>query len=143
VGRLQARRVLIADADPAVREQLYSALLAADVFSDCVANVPDALEKMRAESYGVIVIDVALPGGDPEQVIAAIAGRASVQRPVVLVVAANPARARSLDVDVVQIVLRKPLSLRQTVDVVRSCVENAGTAAPGDDGDGDVVHPVS
>jgi hypothetical protein len=39
-------------------------------------------------------------------------------------VASNPAAARSLDVDVVQIVLRRPLSLRQTVDVIRSCVEN-------------------
>ena len=143
MGRLQARRVLIADADPAVREQLFSALLAADVYSDCVSNVPDAIQKMRGEPYGVIVVDIALPGGDAEQVIGAIAGRASVDRPVVLVVAANPALARSLDVEVVQIVLRKPLSLRQTVDVIRSCVESRGTAVQADESDGDTTHTVS
>ena len=143
MGRLNARRVLIADADAAVREQLFSALLAVDVFSDCVSNVPDALEKMTGEPYGVIVVDIALPGGDVEQLIGAIGQRAIVDRPVVLVVAANPALARSLDVDVVQIVLRKPLSLRQTVDVIRSCVENRGSGMPVEESDGDGTHPVS
>jgi DNA-binding response OmpR family regulator len=122
---MHAPRVLIADADPHVRQQLFATLLAADVFSDCVGSVPDALEKLRDEPYGVVLIDIALPGGDAEQVVARIAELGHDRRPVVLVVASNPAAARSLDVDVVQIVLRKPIALRQTVDVIRSCVQNA------------------
>lgn len=125
MGRLSARRVLIADADSAVREQLFSALLAVDVFSDLASSVPDALERLAGESYGVVLVDVALPGGTPEEVLARIAKLPMLLRPVVLVVAANASAARSLDVEVVQIVLRKPLALRQTVDVIRSCVENA------------------
>ena len=42
-----------------------------------------------------------------------------------LVLAANPEAARSLDVEIVQIVLRKPLNLPQLVDVVRSCVRSS------------------
>lgn len=117
--------MLIADSDPNVRQQLYSALLAADVFSDCVSDAADALRKLDEETYGVVLLDIGLPG-DAENVVDAIARRPAGERPVVLVVASNPVTARQLDVEVVQIVLRKPLALRQTVDVIRSCVENSG-----------------
>ena len=134
-------RVLIADSDPHLRQLLYSALLAADVFSDCVSTVPDALDKLREEPYGVILVDVGLPGGNAEQIVAAIAALGQPQRPVVLVLASNPAAARSLDIDVVQIVLRKPLALRQTVDLIRSCVQSTAAVGTAEDeeGDGDQV----
>jgi DNA-binding response OmpR family regulator len=136
--------VLIADSDSHLRQLLYSALLAADVFADCVASVPDALQKIREEPYGVIVVDVGLPGGNPEQVVAAIAEVRHSRRPVVLVLASNPSAARSLDVDIVQIVLRKPLALRDTVELIRSCVQSSQVAEACDgDGDGDGDHVTS
>ena len=134
---MHATRVLIADSDPQLRQLVYSALLAVDVFADCVSSVPDALEKLGDGPYGVVVIDVALPGGDPEQVVARIAELGRTERPVVLVLAANPASARSLDVDLVQIVLRKPVALRQTVELIRSCVQSApARVTSSEDGDG-------
>jgi CheY-like chemotaxis protein len=126
--------VLIADSDSAVRQRLFAALLAVDVFSDLAGSVSDALEKLGGETYGVILVDIGLPGGDAEDVLARIAGLPEPQRPVVLVVASNFASARSLDVDVVQIVLRKPLALGQTVDVIRSCIE-IGVSRPDRDED--------
>ena len=83
------RRVLIADADSALRQQLYSLLLDHNIYSDCVSNTRDALEKLGAEQYGVVV----------------------------------------LDVDIVQIVLRRPVNLSQLVDVVKSCLRSAGARA--------------
>jgi len=115
-------RALIADSDPHLRQLLYSALLAVDVFSDCVGTVPDALDKLGEEAYGVVLVDIGLPGGEAEQIVAFIAKQQRAVRPVVLVLASNPAAARSLDIDVVQIVLRKPISLRHTVDLIKSCV---------------------
>lgn len=35
VGRMHAPRVLIADSDPHLRQLVFTALLAVDVFSDC------------------------------------------------------------------------------------------------------------
>lgn len=138
MGSLTSRRVLIADSDPAVRQQLSSALLAVDVFSDVVANVADALEKLDGQAYGVVLVDIALAGGMLEEVLARIARIPTQRRPIVLVAAANAASARSLDVEIVQFVLRRPLSLHQTVDVIRSCVENvvSRTDAVETDGDG-------
>jgi CheY-like chemotaxis protein len=142
---MHAPRVLIADSDPHLRQLVYSALLAVDVFADCVGSVPDALDKLTGELYGVVVVDVALPGGDAELVVARIAELGRHARPVVIVLAANPAAARSLDVDVVQIVLRKPIGLRQTVDLIRSCCVQSVPARVGvaEDSDGDEPHPIS
>jgi DNA-binding response OmpR family regulator len=117
-------RVLIADGDAALRQQLSGALLNVDVFSDLVSTTDDALAKLAEQEYGVFVIDVALPFGDVERVIAHIESMPAARRPVVLVLAANPEAARSLDVEIVQIVLRRPVNLPQLVDVVRSCIRS-------------------
>jgi DNA-binding response OmpR family regulator len=117
-------RVLIADGDAALRQQLSSALLSADIFSDSVGTANDALPRLAEERYGVVVLDVALHG-DVERVITSIADMPVALRPVVLVIAANPDAARSLDVEIVQIVLRRPVNFPQLVDVVRSCVRES------------------
>ena len=117
-------RVLIADSDIGLRQQLFSALLDQDIYSDCVATTTDALAKLGEEHYGVVLLDLALPFGDIEQVISRIAQLPATLRPVVLVLAANPLAARTLDVEIVQIVLRRPVYLRQLVDVVRNCVRS-------------------
>lgn len=116
-------RVLIADGDAAVRQQLFSTLLAFDIFSDAVASCADGLARLAEERYGVVVADISLP--DVDRIIDRIALMPAAERPVVLVLASNPEAARSLDVEIVQIVLRKPINLSQLADVVRSCVRSA------------------
>ncbi|HEX2832450.1 MAG TPA: response regulator [Thermoanaerobaculia bacterium] len=124
MGAEFVRRVLIADADAAVRQQLFSALLDQDIFSDCVLTVVDALEKLAEQKYGVVILDVALPGADVGTVIDRMAAIPAVERPVVLILAARPEATRSLDVEIVQIVLRKPVVLAQIVDLVSSCLKS-------------------
>jgi DNA-binding response OmpR family regulator len=124
-----SRRVLIADGDAALRQQLFSALLDNDIYSDCVATTADGIQKLGEERYGLVVVDVALPPGNVEQVISRIHEMPVTQRPVVLVLAAKPEAARTLDVDIVQIVLRRPVVVRQLVELVRSCLRGAGTAS--------------
>jgi DNA-binding response OmpR family regulator len=138
------RRVLIADGDRTLRQQLYSALLENDIFSDCVSTVGDALEKLGSEVYALVVFDVGLPDGDAEDVIAAIRSVPAGQRPVVIALAAKPATARGLDVDIVQIVLRRPVVFSHLVELVRNCVRTAaerpgGAAAKKENGNGDHV----
>jgi DNA-binding response OmpR family regulator len=122
---LSPSRVLVADAEPLVRRQLFSALLEQNVFSDCVATAREGLSKLAGEQYGVVVLDVTLPEEEIDEVMQRIAGQPSRSRPVVIVLAANPERANTLDVEVVQIVLRRPVHLRQLVDVIVSCLRAA------------------
>ena len=126
-------RVLIADADPGVRRELYQRLLDAEVFADTVADGRDALEKLSESAYAVVILDVSLPLISTERLLAHIAMMPGEDRPVVLVLAGR-GTAMSLDVDVVQIVLRKPCDLAQLAEIVRSCVRStADPAAPSDD----------
>lgn len=57
-----------------------------------------------------------------------IAAMKRADRPIVLVLAASPEAARSLDVEIVQIVIRRPVDLNQLTELVRNCVRN--TAGP-------------
>ena len=125
----ETSRVLIADRDVEVRQQLSTALLEVDIFSDCVDTTKDAVARLASDRYGVVVVDTELPPGDVEAVIRCVAALPAVGRPVVLALSAAPESARSLDVDIVQIVLRRPVMLRQLVALVSSCLRNVALKA--------------
>ncbi|HEX2123804.1 MAG TPA: response regulator, partial [Thermoanaerobaculia bacterium] len=125
----EATRVLIADGDSTLRQQLYSRLLECDVFSDCVSGVDDALRKLEEHGYSVILLDIALPGGNVDELLARVAAAPPNVRPIVLILAGNPVAAGSLDVEIVQIVLRKPVALSLLTDLVVSCIRSAARTA--------------
>lgn len=125
IGRQEAAlapRALIADSDLELRQRLYSRLLDADIFADCVATAGEALHKLEETGYSVVIADVGLPNNGIERVVEWIARMDRAKRPIVLVVAANAEAARSLDVEIVQIVLRRPVDIAQIVDLVGSCL---------------------
>jgi DNA-binding response OmpR family regulator len=135
-------RVLIADSDPGVRRELTQRLLDAGVAADAVTDGRGALEKLADTAYAVVILDVALAQVSTERVLAAISERPADRRPVVLVLADRGA-ARSLDVDVVQIVLRKPCDVRQLAEIVQSCVRSTPEPAlPPDVGPALRIRPV-
>jgi CheY-like chemotaxis protein len=98
-----------------------------------VANTADALAKLGEENFALLVLDVTLPTGDLERVIEHVAEKPIGARPIVLILAANPDATRSLDVEIVQIVLRKPVNLPQLVDVIRSCTRGTRLRTMGDE----------
>lgn len=124
-------RVLIADADPGLRDGLARRLAGSEIFADTVADGDAALEKLDQSPYTVVILDLGIPQGGAERVLDAIGAMPRKTRPVVLVLA-TPGAARSLDVDVVQIVLRKPSDLAQLTEIVGSCVRSAASL-PRDD----------
>ena len=128
-------RVLIADADPGLRRQIQKRLFESHIFADCVEDGPAAVAHLRESAYGVILLDISLAAGGAERVLEFIRGMAAGERPVVLMLA-QPSVARSLDVDLVQIVLRKPCDLTQLADLVQSCVRTALTHRSHASGDG-------
>lgn len=117
-------RVLIADADPGVRRQLYKRLLEANIFSDSVADGRAALESLRKRPYSVILLDLDLPLVGADQILGFVQNHPDAGRPVILVTS-NGACTRTLDVDLVQVVLRKPCNLPQLAELIQSCVRTA------------------
>jgi DNA-binding response OmpR family regulator len=119
-----------------LRERLYGRLLDIDVFSDCAANGPDAVLKLEESRYSLVIADVGLPNQGIEQLVTRIAAMRKAERPIVLVLAGTPESARGLDVEIVQIVLRRPVDVNQIVDLVRSCVRNSSNGKHAGAGDG-------
>lgn len=117
-------RVLIAERDAIVRQTLFSRLLDLNLFSDCVSSGQDALVKLGEVPYSVAVIDIELRGLREVGVLEKIAELAPATRPVVLVLADHPEATRTLDVEIVQIVLRRPVDMDQLSDLIRNCVRS-------------------
>ena len=117
-------RVLIADGDRRFRSQLYTRLLDMDVFSDCVATANDAVEYLRDRHYGLILVDLELPNGEGYAVLDQLRLLAGNTRPMVLATASRDYQP-SVDPDLVQIIMRKPLRLADVADMVRSCIGSA------------------
>lgn len=90
-----------------------------------MANGPDAVRRLEESLYSLVIADIGLPNQGIEQLVARIARMAKAERPIVLVLAAAPEAARGLDVEIVQIVLRRPVDVNQIIDLVRSCVRNS------------------
>jgi len=113
--------VLIADTNVGLQHGLYRRLLDSEILADIVSDGRQALQQLHDSTYAVVLVDLALPQFAAERILDVIAQIPPRQRPVVIVLAA-PGEARSLDVDVVQIVLRKPCDLTELSDMVQSCV---------------------
>lgn len=120
-------RVLIADTDRRLRTQLYTRLLDLDVFSDCVSNANEAMEYLRDRRYGVVLLDLEIGTHEAVAVIDFVRALPANGRPIILATAAKEVTL-SLDADLVQIVIRKPLRLADVADMIRSCVYHAPSA---------------
>ncbi len=120
---LLSDRVLLADGDPGLRRQIQKRLLDANVYADSVDDGGAALDLLRQRSYAVVLLGLVLPDRGAERVLEFLGKSDRESRPVVLMVG-EPSAARSLDVDLVQIVLRKPCNLTQLADMIQSCVQN-------------------
>lgn len=90
--------------------------------------------------YSLIVADTGLPADGIGKVVARIAQMEASRRPIVLVLADTPESGRSLDVEIVQILLRRPVDVGQLVDLIGSCLRNAGGRRKAADTDADRPH---
>lgn len=120
-------KVLIADADPDLRRQLYTALLTRDVFSDTVADGEAALACIEGRGYAMVLIDVDLPKVDPLRIVERLSSRPDAERPFILLLTSGVI-PRTGNLDCVQIVLRKPIDVPAIADVVQSCIRSVTKA---------------
>lgn len=125
---LPSDRVLLADGDPGLRRQIRKRLLDVNIYADSVEDGSAALDLLEQRSYALVLLGLLLADRGAERVLESIRRMDRESRPVVLMVG-EPSAARSLDVDLVQIVLRTPCNLTQLADMIQSCVRS-GSAPP-------------
>lgn len=114
-------RILIVENDPAVRQKLYRAVLDVDLFSDCAADAADALDYLAKHSYTVLLLDLGIAGG-VDAVLAALQTTPAGERPIILALAeANG--VHGIDAELVQVIVRRPVRVREVAELARSCVD--------------------
>jgi DNA-binding response OmpR family regulator len=115
-------RILLAESDAAVRETLIATLEARSLVCDAASDGIEALRRVDEQRYDLLLIDLGLPHLEAENVFRRIGELGWAPRPVVVAIAVRE-DVRSLDAEVVQIVLRRPLELAQVADLVESCLQ--------------------
>ena len=117
--------ILIVDDDDAIRA-LISRVLKREQYAVAHAvNGRDALEQLRAKSFGTVVLDLMMPVMTGFELIDYLNANSDAGKPCVIVVSAtSESDLKSVASPVVHSVLRKPFDLVALVAAVRSCDEH-------------------
>ena len=106
----QPLRVLIVDDDPPIRHLLRAVCRQAGYACELACDGAEALEKISATNFDILLLDLMMPRVNGFQVIEAL--REREKRPRVIVVTAQGAKqVDALDYTIVHAVLHKPFDL--------------------------------
>lgn len=115
------RRVLVVDDEPTLRIGFTYALASPALIVESVANGRQALERIAAVSFDVVILDLRMPDLDGTGVIGALRGEGNLI-PIILCSAAFHARAAlwAIRHGVVDFLLKpvRPVDLRQVIEFV-------------------------
>lgn len=114
-------RALVVEDDPAIRRLVEKLLGRHGIEIDAAQDGLVAIEKLRAGSYAVILLDLMLPEASGYEVIEFIK-KSGITAPVVVVSAVSQQSLTKLDRDVVKLVISKPFDVGEfTTAVVGLC----------------------
>lgn len=112
---LLERRALIADRDEQLRQRLDGKLL----FSDGTGDGSAALRMLAERRYGVVLVDLELP--QAPNILQTMRQIPATERPIVLAIGPREALPPT-EADVVQMLLRRPVDVRQIAELVENCL---------------------
>lgn len=129
----QDSRVLVVDDDQSIRSLVRTIVRRENIPVDEAADGQEAIEKLQARDYAVILLDLMMPRVDGFGVIAYLKANPPLRKPVVLVITAYAdQKFKSVDADIVSGVVRKPFEVSELGNVVRLCVHGLDTLTRGD-----------
>lgn len=116
-------RILIVEDDDPIRSLLVKAIgrrspLVVDSASDGI----EAVEKLGAASYSVVVLDLMMPRMNGFELLDHLILQAKAPRPVIFVMTAfDQTQGRELDSRLVHGIIRKPFDLDTVTDMISDC----------------------
>jgi DNA-binding response OmpR family regulator len=119
------RRVLIVDDDEDIRAILLTGLRQKSLNVDIAANGDEAIDLLRENVYGVVLLDLFMPVTDGFGVLDAIERETS--QPVVLVITgADRGTIDKLDARRIHGIVKKPFDIEELSSVVAACADVRG-----------------
>ena len=124
-----APRILVVDDDPAIRRGLFAELQAAGYEAFEAADGDDGLRRFEAEAPDLVLTDLAMPGSDGYELIAAVRKRAKTPIVVLSVRGVEADKVRALDLGADDYVT-KPFSVHELLARVRAQLRRTRDDAP-------------
>jgi DNA-binding response OmpR family regulator len=106
------RRALVVEDDPAIRRLVEKLLQRSGIEIDTAHDGKAAIERIGTTDYGVIILDLMLPGANGYEVIDYIKQHRR-GLPVVVVSAVSQQALAKLDLEVVKLVISKPFDVNE------------------------------
>lgn len=120
-------RVLVVDDEPAIRALVARIVDRAGLPVDTASHGADAIARMKAMQYSVVVVDLMMPVIDGFGVVEYVRDLPKGQRPAVIVISAGDSSAlRKLDGSVVHSIVRKPFDIDVLGDLIAAAAKSVG-----------------
>ena len=116
-------RVLVVDDEAAIRALVAKIIERAGFDVDTARDGREAIEKLEASEFDVLVIDLMMPNIDGYGVVDFLRERGGPQPAVILVTAADSAAVRKMDGTFVHSVLRKPFDIDVLADLISAAAK--------------------
>ncbi len=118
------KRILIVDDDDTIRALVVTVLRRRGYRLDTARNGVEALEKLAACRYSLVILDLMMPRMSGYEVLDKLSAQPEVTRPLVLVLTAGLER-RPFDRKFVVGTIHKPFDIELLVDTVSGCIAAA------------------
>ncbi|HEU4520678.1 MAG TPA: response regulator [Thermoanaerobaculia bacterium] len=119
-------RALVVEDDPAIRRLVEKLLTRHKIQIESASDGRQAIEKLRHNSYSVIVLDLMIPEVNGFEVIDFL--KESSQRiPVAVVSAVSQQALTKLDLDIVKLVISKPFDVDEFTKAILTLCSDAET----------------
>jgi len=115
------KRVLVVDDDDAIRSLVTTVLKRRGLVVDTARNGLEAIERLHACRYVLILLDLMMPGLNGWDVLDHLESLPARERPIAVVLTAGT-EPRTFKPDVVAGLVRKPFDLDMLVDTVVGCL---------------------
>ena len=113
-------RVLIIEADDALRVMLFTVLRHQPLSVDTASNADDAIEKVTTCDYALILLDMNLPDGESEDFLLRFREARPESTSFILAVR-DPRADLTVDPSMVNALINKPVEIDTLAEVVREC----------------------
>ncbi len=122
-------RVLVVDDEPAIRALVTKIVERAGFPVESARDGADAIEKLEAREYAVVVVDLMMPNIDGFGLIDYLKKRTHERPAVIVISAGDPGAFRQLDGAMVHSIVRKPFDIDVLGDLITAAARSMRGAA--------------
>lgn len=124
-------RVLVVDDEPAIRALVAKIVERAGLPVDVARDGAEAIEKMDAHGYSVLVLDLMMPNIDGFALVEHLKTKTTRPPAIIIISAGDTAALRRLDGSIVHSILRKPFDIDVLGDLITAAARMSEDNATG------------